>query len=68
MPVKKEWMAFLKRKKVGYEGGGGGGGGGANICFVETTVVPATRSMYFWRGSGPGVAIPIIQSNRRKSQ
>ncbi len=33
-----------------------------NTCLTETTVVPAIRSKYRWRGSGPGVAIPIRKS------
>lgn len=37
-----------------YDGGGGGGGGAGaavpetNTCLTATTVVPATRSVYFW--------------------
>ena len=52
-----------------YCGGGGGGGGAvAKACFTETTVVPAMRSKYLWRGSGPGVAMPIRKSMRKRSQ
>lgn len=38
-----------------------------NAGFTETTVVPAMRSVYFWRWSGPGVATPNIQSSSRRS-
>lgn len=55
----------------GYQVGGGGGGGGVvdwKGCLNEITVVPAIRSVYFWRRSCDGVAIPSIQSNSNISQ
>ena len=58
-----------KKKRIFfYVGGGGGGGGGVtadvNACFTWITIVPAMRSVYFWRLS-PAVTTPISQSKNR---
>lgn len=39
-----------------------------NGCFVDMTVVPAIRSKYLWRGSGPGVAMAMRTSIRKITQ
>ena len=56
-----------KEKNIFYVGGGGGGGGVTAVvkaCFTWITIVPAMRSVYFWRLS-PAVTTPMSQSKKR---
>ena len=58
----------LRNYAVGGGGGGGGGGAEGKNCLTDTTVVPAIRSKYLWRGSGPGVTSAIRKSIRKSIQ